>query len=160
MLQPDGRILLGGSIRLIGSGTDSRFVRILADGTFDPTFAPPNGAGTGGVVQPDGKIITSDFSFGVGSIVRLEASGARDATFVRNFTSTTFASPFALLPDGRVLIIGDFFLPSGRQAGIARLRPTATSIPTSMRASLPTGSSGRRCARTTARSSSPVRSPP
>jgi uncharacterized delta-60 repeat protein len=60
-IQPDGRILIGGGIYLVGGAPRGGIARVNADGTLDPTFNP-NGAGANGAVlsidlQQNGDII-------------------------------------------------------------------------------------------------------
>ena len=65
-LQTNGKILVGGSFRLIGSHEAMDFARLNADGTLDGGFNPPSGGGVhlgnnqAFAIQPDQKIIVFD----------------------------------------------------------------------------------------------------
>jgi uncharacterized delta-60 repeat protein len=134
-LQPDGRVLIGGSFSTIDSQARSRVARLEADGSLDSTFAP--GAFTGGAVpvvwdlarQPDGKVLVAGSFTAVGgqartAIARLNDDGSLDTTFVPDAITGGVASVLAvaLQPDGKVLIGGVFTQVDGQSRnGIARL---------------------------------------
>ncbi len=123
-LQTDGKIIVQGTFRLIGPSTNQafNFARLNADGSLDMTFHPPSGAGaTFAAIQPDGKIITSEFLNATSTqLERLNPDGSRDNTF-SVFLPNGVATVNAILPDGRMIITGSFFLADGRAARIARL---------------------------------------
>src|SRR6185295_12405433 len=88
-VQPDGKILVGGSFTMLGGGgtgtTPRNFIgRLNADGSVDLTFNPgASGPIWGLVVQPDGKILVggSFATLGGGSrhfLGRLNANGSLD----------------------------------------------------------------------------------
>ena len=99
-IQSDGKILITGYFYLPPSGTYRSLIRLLSDGSIDPSFTTGNLSGTtdhnqigiGGfplskvIVQPDGKIIvvgafTKYNGINVKCIVRLLNSGAVDTSF-------------------------------------------------------------------------------
>lgn len=138
--QPDGRILVAGSIRQLGSPTDLRYTRLLANGAIDTSFHPPAGVGGPSVVQPDGKIITSEFiSPDIGTLVRVDATGGRDATFSRLLGRGAFASLLIVQADTKILIGGSFFLPDGRPAAVARLKTDGSFDPDFVPGAAPDG---------------------
>ena len=130
LLQPDGKILLSatGTIRLNGTGTNSLVVRLQADGGPDATFAtvaPGVGSNTNALhtaytmaLQPNGKVLIGDGFYSTqgdfrAAVMRLESTGAIDATFARSeFTLTQRQSSviYALTaqPDGKILVGGNF----------------------------------------------------
>ncbi len=59
-LQPDGKVIIGGSFTTYNGTSRNRIARLNADGTLDNTFNPGTGA-SGGVLslalQPDGKVL-------------------------------------------------------------------------------------------------------
>ncbi len=127
VLQPDGKILLSGSLRFIGvtDGTTVFFTRLNSNGTLDMTFHPPDGLSGAPAVRSDGKIFVSQpVDSRTSLLVRLNLDGSKDADFalIRN----GFATVSAFLPDGRLIITGSFFLPNGRAARIARLNSDGT----------------------------------
>jgi len=131
-VQPDGKILLGGDTWNFGRRDDWAYVRLEPTGALDATFGTAgqvlmdfgNAFDTGRAmaVQPDGKIVIvgtasydttgSDFA-----VVRLEPTGALDATFgSAGQTRTDFEGGadhsayyhrgMSLLGDGRILVAG------------------------------------------------------
>jgi len=78
-VQPDGRILVAGM-------KDGSFVvvRLLQNGTLDPSFAPPGsvtgptGAAGAIALQADGRVLVTGDGF---AIARYQADGSRDPTF-------------------------------------------------------------------------------
>ena len=117
-LQPDGKILVGGYFSSYNGTTRGGVLRLNANGTLDPTFAP-TGAGIdydvdAMVLQPDGKVlIGGKFSTYNGAscryLTRLNADGTRDASF--NLTGTglnSFVQAIALQPDGKIMVGGNF----------------------------------------------------
>ncbi len=126
VLQPDGKIVLGGFVR---SGTfDMALIRYNADASLDGSF------GTGGKVtisvfndydelfglalQPDGKLVASGGAAPLGGtedivVARLTSGGGLDPTFGSNGKVTTdfsggddFGAGVTLQPDGKILVSG------------------------------------------------------
>ena len=91
VVQPDGKILVGGTFTGLGSGTGttprSYLGRLNPDGTVDPGFNPgANGEVNALVVQPDGKIVVGGNFNMLGGAVRqfigrLNADGSVDDRF-------------------------------------------------------------------------------
>lgn len=118
VLQPNGKILVGGYFNSFNGKT--RFggiTRLNADGSFDKSFNPGEGALFSSVyaitLQPDGKIlIGGDFRFFNGiirdHIARLNADGSVDASFDSNRGVNEKINTIALQTDGKILIGGDF----------------------------------------------------
>lgn len=125
LLQPDGRILVGGNATTTGSNL--LLARYLADGKPDPSF------GTGGVVhsdyqggteslddlalQPDGKIVLVGSTrslqpFANILVARLHSDGSFDANFlgygmrVDGISDTNYANMAAIQPDGNIVVAG------------------------------------------------------
>ena len=135
IVQPDGKILIGGYFTTLGSGTSTttrnRIARLNSDGTVDTTFID---AGVdGGVrtlaVQSDGKIVAGgSFTTLAGmtrnNIGRVNPDGTVDATF--NPGANQSVTTLAVQADGKILAGGYFtFLGPGGTARdrIARLYP-------------------------------------
>jgi len=89
-----GRIYLGGSFTVDASGGPRNLARVLPDGTWDPTFAPPTFLSSSFIteavrdvrVMKDGKVLVfGDFvrcgDVITGGIVRLMPDGSLDPTF-------------------------------------------------------------------------------
>ncbi|MDY0090841.1 MAG: T9SS type A sorting domain-containing protein [Flavobacteriaceae bacterium] len=145
-LQPDGKILVNGRFTTHIGTTQSRIVRLNADGTLDTSF---NTVGTGlyndGIfavamvfLQADGKIlVTGRFTPYNGTtrdrIARLNANGTLDTSF--NTVGTEFngvvpgdnVSGIVLQPDGKILVTGYFTSYNGTTRNrIARLNADGT----------------------------------
>ncbi|MEA3478344.1 MAG: T9SS type A sorting domain-containing protein [Bacteroidota bacterium] len=148
LIQPDGKILLGG---YSDSGTSSDFsiARYNADGT------PDNNFGTNGIVfidlgtdsdwcwsialQADGKILmggtvyhqfTTNNDF---ALVRLNSNGTADITFGTGGIVTTDIEGLwddgydvALQADGKILLGGEAYIVDGRDFCIVRYNPDGT----------------------------------
>ncbi len=116
-LQPDGKILVGGSFTTLGGGgpgttTRNHIGRVNADGSLDTAFDP--GAG-GGVIalalQPDGKILVGGSFTTLGGatrnrIGRLNADGSLDTSFDPGADASVFT--LAVQPNGQILVGGAF----------------------------------------------------
>lgn len=128
-LQPDGKILLGGTSGSVGQYFT--MIRLTTTGAFDTTFGTngvvqtlfPNSAqsfGTCIAVQPDGKLVMggyaqtytdSPFEF---AVARYMPNGTLDATFGIGGMITTDIVPNAsdqianitLQPDGKIIAVG------------------------------------------------------
>jgi uncharacterized delta-60 repeat protein len=135
-LQPDGKILVGGTFSNYNNTPRNALARLNADGTLDPSFAL-TGAGLGGfvqaiVVQPDGKLLVggnlqSYDSEARGSLVRLNANGTLDASFAStDVVVSGTVTAMALQPDGKVVAGGSFISPNGTPLNIGRLNPDGT----------------------------------
>jgi uncharacterized delta-60 repeat protein len=120
-LQPDGKILVGGSFTFIGGFTRKTIYRLHADGTPDTSFNHNAiGSSTTSVsfiaLQPDGKILvgcrfTTMDGVTRDKIARLHADGTVDTSFNPNTGGSV--SSIALQPDGKILIGGYFYTVSG-----------------------------------------------
>lgn len=128
VLQPDGKILLAGRMRV--SGTIVRLARLMPDGSVDTTFtcAVGNGMAIEDLeVQPDGKIlIGGDFDTyngtACGHIMRVFPNGAVDTTFQFSAAFNGTVGCMALQSDGRIVCVGGFTDHSGNPVHyIARL---------------------------------------
>ena len=145
-LQPDGKIIVvWGSIQSNGFPTGG-IARLNSDGSIDGTFTNSLTASFFDtvVVQPDGKIlIGGPFSIGfinsqTGSIyyngvIRLNADGSTDTTFVPATTSDSAAGRFtgvyalSLGADGKILVGGRIYAGGNTTAaGLARLNSNGT----------------------------------
>jgi uncharacterized delta-60 repeat protein len=121
VIQPDGKILIGGQFNTVGAATRNFVARLNPNGSLDSTFNSPlevlilGGNPTGEVyellLQPDGRIIVGGY-FGVAgqykTVVRLNADGSLDPSFsvTTNNGSTNFNHIYRMLlqPDGKIII--------------------------------------------------------
>ncbi|MGY3087209.1 putative delta-60 repeat protein [Hymenobacter sp. UYAg731] len=147
LLQPDGRILIGStSLYINNTATTAGFIstgfmRLLADGSIDNSFAP-NGTGpnrfvgfTAMALQPNGKILVAGrfvpnaTTVAIRTVMRLESTGALDASFAgAEFTGgLPSVNSLAVQPDGKVLAGGVFSgYGSTARADVARLNADGT----------------------------------
>ncbi|TGE24281.1 T9SS type A sorting domain-containing protein [Hymenobacter aquaticus] len=146
LVQPDGRVLVGGPFTQYGNAPVSNLVRLLNNGTYDGTFAPVtsgnNSLSAFGsmALQADGKLLVGgSFRNASGSsatrVVRLNFNGSVDASFtsVPFTTASGTYSPsnrfFALTlqPDGKLVAGGVFGAVNGSvRANLARLNADGT----------------------------------
>jgi uncharacterized delta-60 repeat protein len=144
LVQPDGKILLGGYSRQGGS-EGFALVRYNPNGSPDRTFGgdglvtTPSGIGqnfegiNGLALTPDGKIVaagaTVDQNFNVVlALLRYRANGSLDTTFGGDgkiFTAIPNASVFAcedvaLQADGKIVVVGGVLFPGGSRSTVSR----------------------------------------
>ncbi len=155
-LQTDGKILVGGQFTMIDSIPRKSLARLNSDGSLDTTFSI--GSGFDGYqsqsirdiqIQPDGKILVGGefFIFNgdtTNFIVRLNMDGSRDASFVigsgftrygGNYSGNRGVRKMALLPDGRIALVGEF----DKYQGITRWRAAILHSDGSLDGSFTTG---------------------
>jgi uncharacterized delta-60 repeat protein len=152
-LQPDGKIIVAGifsNYDWLGNAIPyGGICRLNAGGSIDESFDPGTGFGsTSGqrrvnkiVLQPDGKIlcagqITSFNNEPRLMVARLNANGSLDSSFDPGENFTLFfgfygeASALALLPDGDLMLGGNFgYTPAGN-SGLVRLNSDGSHDPT------------------------------
>jgi uncharacterized delta-60 repeat protein len=109
VVQPDGRILVAGS----RAGAFA-VVRLLANGSTDPTFAVvtgPPGAASAIALQPDGRVLTTGTGF---AVTRSNADGTPDRTFGVGGVATPpvrngDAAAIAVQSNGKIVLGGSGF---------------------------------------------------
>jgi uncharacterized delta-60 repeat protein len=132
VVQPDGKILVGGTFTTFNGQPTDPLLRLNADGTLDRTFLsglpfPYSNTVTSLLVQPDGKILVTG-ALGTTGIVRLTANGYPDTSF----TAPTYPNGYAvgnldtsvqLQPDGKIIFFGTFNPYGNAAESIVRLNP-------------------------------------
>ncbi|MEZ4947520.1 MAG: T9SS type A sorting domain-containing protein [Cyclobacteriaceae bacterium] len=118
VVQPDGKILVGGGFNGYNKVPRNGIARINMDGSIDETFDPGSGASSGIsaiALQPDSKVlIGGTFLFyddtPVVRIARLNSDGSLDESFDTGLWkgANYWVHSIALQPDGKVLIGGEF----------------------------------------------------
>lgn len=131
-LQPDGKILVGGTASLASGNPGFGIARLTPDGNLDPDFhgdgmniiqtSPIYEYNSDMLLQPDGKIILGGKSKPSNTervqiaLVRLLPNGIPDQTFDGDgIALTSFGEPeeeihkMAFAPDGKVVIVGSSF---------------------------------------------------
>lgn len=138
VVQPDGKILIGGWFSTYNDTIRHCVARINPDGTLDPTFDPGIGANQWVrtiALQPDGKIIVGgDFTMMCGTprngIARLNSDGTLDPTFDPGLGANDAIVKLLLQPDGKILIGGIFTTYNGLPRRIvARINADGTLDP-------------------------------
>lgn len=112
-LQPDGKILVGGSHNLNSSGFKTFVARLNADGSLDPTFPYTEEVGMLRptlALLPNGKILVSKHSNGTlsGRVERLNADGSPDASFNSLSIPGGIINTLLSLPNGKIFVGGKF----------------------------------------------------
>ena len=128
-VQPDGKIVVGGSFTTFNALPRKYLVRLQPDGSVDPTFVGPDFTQPNSwkvsslALQPDGRILVGGrFFFGTeqltqkSGIIRVLATGGLDPSFVTDRGASAFGNPgwiqevrtIALQSNGQIVIGGDF----------------------------------------------------
>jgi uncharacterized delta-60 repeat protein len=136
VIQPDGKILAVGSFTTYNEVAQNRIIRLNADGTRDTSFVIGtgfNGSPYAMALQTDGKILavgtfTSYNGVAQNRIIRLNADGTHDTSFVigTGFNMTVWS--IAVQTDGKILVGGDITAYNGTtfQYKITRLNADGT----------------------------------
>ena len=111
LVQPDGKVIVYGSKTVIDGVATAEIARLNSDGSRDQSFSYCSCAlteVTGAEPLPDGKIVVAGRDFVGGRIIRLNADGSVDPTFVV-FTpgGPSFGVKYfveAVQPDGKILV--------------------------------------------------------
>lgn len=144
-IQPNGKIILGGSLMTYSGENRLGIARINADGTLDPSFNP--GAGPVGpfadgsinsvALQPYGKILIGGYFFEYNNvprngIARINPDGSLDTEFFNSGEGALgIVYSIVVQPNGQILIGGNFSHYNGvTRNRIARLRSTGSLDPT------------------------------
>lgn len=136
-VQPDGKILVGGSFRQLAGQNCVNLGRLLPNGGFDSSFLNPNTDHDNLVrclvVQPDGKILVGGFlRVARTNLLRLQADGQLDPDFDPVVTGHLPSywegvTQLALQTDGEILVAGQFLSVGGLpRTHLARLHPDGT----------------------------------
>lgn len=163
LIQPDGKILVGGTFNGIGTVEAPPIVRFNPDGSVDESFdtsalAPETVDVNGATdlvplaLQANGQVLIapgdSNNSYGARALLRLNADGSVDTGFNPQFgdSGTPHVGQAVVLGDGRILIGGGFESINGvARFYLARLNadgsvdPTFTAARTGPFGLLPTG---------------------
>ena len=133
-LQSDGKLILGGSFSLIGSGTPTarnRIARYNANDTLDTGYNPnANGNVLTIAIQSDGKAVVGGAFTTMGGtarnrIARLNTDGTLDTGF--NPDASSQVEDIVIQPDGKIVIVGQFTTVGGTARNrIARLNTDGT----------------------------------
>ena len=140
VVQPDGKILLGGDFTTLAPNggllvTRNRIARLNPDGTLDATFNPnANNSVSCIAVQADGKILVGGSFSSIGGqtrnyIARLDATTGLADSFDPNAYGPVRS--IVVQSDGKILVLGTFTMIGGQRGccglGATFLRSTAYS---------------------------------
>jgi uncharacterized delta-60 repeat protein len=125
LIQPDGRILVGGFFTSVNGLARDSLARLNVDGTIDGTFAPSFSFADqiyALAVQPNGAIVVGGQFSAVGGIsdllvARLNPGGSLDTSFhspVCSSCGSGLVDAVAVQTDGHILIGGDTGAGTGR----------------------------------------------
>lgn len=115
-IQPDGKILIGGSFSTYNFVSRKRIARINTDGTIDSSFNPGVGIDNSVYsmnIQADGKILiggqfTQHNTISRNNITRVNSDGTIDSSFNPGTGTNQRVSTITTKPDGKILISGNF----------------------------------------------------
>lgn len=125
-LQPDGKILIGGSFTTVHGNARNRIARLHPDWSVDTSFNPgtgPNSTVTKIAVLPDGDIMILGYFSSVAGIeririARLNSDGTPDLAFVSRYNPSFTPDTLLVQPDGLTVLSGI--------SGWERLKPDGT----------------------------------
>ncbi|MDW8216285.1 MAG: delta-60 repeat domain-containing protein [Acidobacteriota bacterium] len=141
VVQPDGKVVLGGWFTRVNGVARSGIARLNADGTLDTSFGAGQSGVSGGrfpavsavAVQPDGKVVlggkfTRVNGVARSGIARLNVDGTLDASFGAGQSGVSESVDAVVVQsDGKVVLGGRFTRVNGvARGGIARLNADGT----------------------------------
>ncbi|MFN8297880.1 MAG: T9SS type A sorting domain-containing protein [Chitinophagales bacterium] len=130
VLQPDGKVIIGGNFTSFAGTPATRIVRLNTNGTIDATFNTGSGFNNAVVkllLQPDGKVVaggayTTFNNVLANRISRLNPNGSADNTFNTSAGFNNHVQSLALQTDGKIVVGGSFTSFNGyTKTRIARL---------------------------------------
>ena len=95
MVQPDGKVIIGGRFTTVKGLARTNLARLNADGSGDSTFtaAPPNAPVYSLALQPDGKVLVGSV-YGVNfGLTRVNTDGSADTNFNANVYAAILTNP-------------------------------------------------------------------
>ncbi|WAC21031.1 choice-of-anchor D domain-containing protein [Luteolibacter sp. SL250] len=110
-LQDDGRIIISGAFTSVGGNSVGGLMRLMPDGTPDPTFTVTGTGAESMAVQPDGKVLVACDVTAPGGVqrlrlARLNRDGSLDLSFQADIEGVV--NRICLLRSGKVLVGGAF----------------------------------------------------
>ena len=115
-VQPDGKMIIGGTFTTVGGAAHTNIARLNADGSVDASFTTSANSHVKSVaVQADGKILLGgDFTTVNGTarnrIARLNADGSLESTntFNPGTGANDYVNGVAVQADGKIVLCGTF----------------------------------------------------
>jgi uncharacterized delta-60 repeat protein len=132
VVQPDGKILVGGRFTSYGGTARANLLRLNTDGTLDTGFAPPTFTGTVYklLVQANNRILVGGSFSGAGlpnNLLRVLPTGQVDATFGSTAVPNGLVYDLLVQPDGAI-VLGGMFSAVAAQATSTVARITAANV--------------------------------
>ncbi len=114
VVQPDGKLLVGGRFGSFQGAAHAGLVRLLANGSLDTTFQPGLAPGSqvyAVALQADSRILIGGWFSSIGGvskrrIARLNANGTLDTSFTANAGPDDWINAIMVQPDGRIIVAG------------------------------------------------------
>ncbi len=133
LVQPDGRIVLGGDFSSYNGVSRPQLVRLQSNGALDTTFFPSGAAHDvyTMIALPDGKLLTGGESYmSTRVITRLNPDGSTDWSFSPGTGPDDDVHALVRQSDGKVLVGGAFTSYNGvARSSIARLNADGSLDP-------------------------------
>ena len=131
VIQPDGKILIGGNFTVCNGNPRNRIARLNSNGSLDASFNPSSGSNNEvldmALNSTSGKItVVGSFTefngIATGRIVRLNSNGSIDPSFNSGIGSNNAITSIILQTNGKLIIGGNFDTYNGiSRSRIARL---------------------------------------
>ncbi len=140
-LQPDGKLLVGGSFATFGTTAAAGVVRLNPNGSVDTGFSVGTGLDFNNgenvyamAVQANGRVVVGgDFANFNGQLAngltRLNSTGSLDASFVSPLQVGSYVENVVMQPDGNILVSGNLRLAGATAAALVRLLPSGALDP-------------------------------
>lgn len=138
IVQPNGKILIGGLFSSYAGMTSTSLARINSDGSFDTAFRLETSSNSyilvfGFALQSDGKIVVSyiddfDTNSNNGKVIRFNSNAVIDTSFTTGYTKRFIVRSVEMQPYGKLLIGGDFLSYNNREH-IRLVRTDADGMP-------------------------------
>ncbi|WP_035668814.1 T9SS sorting signal type C domain-containing protein [Flavobacterium sp. 83] len=117
LVQPDGKIVLGGTFTTFNGSVAGRLIRLNSDGSFDASFNTSVAASTGIVhslaLQTDGSIVivgsfTKYNGVTANHLARILPNGNLDTSFVTGSGASAAVEEVQIQTDGKIIVAGSF----------------------------------------------------
>ncbi|MDI6032636.1 T9SS sorting signal type C domain-containing protein [Flavobacterium sp. LB2P84] len=117
LIQPDGKIILGGSFTTFNGISANRLIRLNSDGSIDATFntlvAASSGIIYGLTLQTNGSVVivgsfTKYNGITANRVARILPNGNLDAGFITGSAANGVVEEIQIQPDGKIVLAGSF----------------------------------------------------
>ena len=117
LIQPDGKIILGGSFTTFNGISANRLIRLNSDGSIDATFntlvAASSGIVYGLALQTNGSVVivgsfTKYNGITANRVARILPNGNLDASFITGSAANGVVEEVQIQPDGKIVLAGSF----------------------------------------------------